>query len=680
MRHAARRSSSRWPRRCATTPAASAPRRSATPSAGRSTPSACSTSARPRSSSSCSATSAGPAAASSPCAATPRIQGSTDIPTLYNLLPGYLPMPHAAPARRPAPTTSRRTAPTTGFWADLRAYIVSLLKAWWGDARDGGQRLRLRLPAAHHRRPLASTRRSLDMLDGKVKGFFLLGENPAVGSANGAAPPPGAGQARLARGARPRRDRDAPSFWYDAPEIETGELRTEDIGTEVFLLPAAAHTEKDGTLHQHPAPAAVAPQGRRAAGRRPLRPVVHLPPRAAILARSSPARPTPRDRGRPRPDLGLPDRRGRSTSRAPRPCCARSTATAPDGGRCRRYTELQADGSTRVRRAGSTAACYADGDEPGRRGARPAQEQTLGGARVGLGLAGQPADPVQPGLGRPRRHGRGRSASAYVWWDARRRASGRATTCPTSRRPSRPTTRRREGAAADAALSGQRAVHHAGRRQGLAVRPRRAASTARCRRTTSRTSRRSATRSTASSPTRPRSTCRRPRTRTTLRRAPRRRALPVRRHHLPAHRAPHRRRDEPQPSGRLAELQPEMFCEVGPELARARGLEHGGWATIVTHAHGDRGAGAGHRADRRRCASRAARSTRSACRTTGATAGWSTGDSANDLFPLVARPERAHPGGQGGDLRHPPPAGGLAGPRCSRFVRAITGRRRGRRT
>jgi formate dehydrogenase major subunit len=36
------------------------------------------------------------------------------------------------------------------------------------------------------------------------------------------------------------------SFWYDAPEIETGEMRTEDIGTEVFFLPAAAHTEKDG--------------------------------------------------------------------------------------------------------------------------------------------------------------------------------------------------------------------------------------------------------------------------------------------------------------------------------------------------------------------------------------------------------------------------------------------------
>jgi formate dehydrogenase major subunit len=32
----------------------------------------------------------------------------------------------------------------------------------------------------------------------------------------------------------------------------------------------------------------------------------------------------------------------------------------------------------------------------------------------------------------------------------------------------------------------------------------------------------------------------------------------------------------------LAELQPEFFCEVSPQLAAERGLEHGGWATIVT--------------------------------------------------------------------------------------------------
>jgi len=32
----------------------------------------------------------------------------------------------------------------------------------------------------------------------------------------------------------------------------------------------------------------------------------------------------------------------------------------------------------------------------------------------------------------------------------------------------------------------------------------------------------------------------------------------------------------------LSELQPELFTEVSPELAADLGLEHGGWATIVT--------------------------------------------------------------------------------------------------
>jgi formate dehydrogenase major subunit len=32
----------------------------------------------------------------------------------------------------------------------------------------------------------------------------------------------------------------------------------------------------------------------------------------------------------------------------------------------------------------------------------------------------------------------------------------------------------------------------------------------------------------------------------------------------------------------LSELQPEMFCEVSPQLAAERGLENGGWATVVS--------------------------------------------------------------------------------------------------
>jgi formate dehydrogenase major subunit len=37
-------------------------------------------------------------------------------------------------------------------------------------------------------------------------------------------------------------------FWRIAPEIERGDVRTKDIGREVFFFPAAAHTEKDGSF------------------------------------------------------------------------------------------------------------------------------------------------------------------------------------------------------------------------------------------------------------------------------------------------------------------------------------------------------------------------------------------------------------------------------------------------
>jgi formate dehydrogenase major subunit len=37
-------------------------------------------------------------------------------------------------------------------------------------------------------------------------------------------------------------------FWRDAPEIHRGEIRPQDIGTEVFFFPAATHTEKDGAF------------------------------------------------------------------------------------------------------------------------------------------------------------------------------------------------------------------------------------------------------------------------------------------------------------------------------------------------------------------------------------------------------------------------------------------------
>ncbi len=133
-----------------------------------------------------------------------------------------------------------------GFWGNTGAYLTSLLKAWWGDAATADNDYCYghlpRLTGDH-----SAYRTALDMLDGKVEGYLLFGENPAVGSAN----------SRLHRLALAQLDwlvvRDlgeieSATFWRDGPEIEAGELRTEGIATEVFLLPAAAHTEKDGSF------------------------------------------------------------------------------------------------------------------------------------------------------------------------------------------------------------------------------------------------------------------------------------------------------------------------------------------------------------------------------------------------------------------------------------------------
>ena len=62
------------------------------------------------------------------------IQGSTDIPTLYDLLPGYLQMPHAQPERESLGDYCRTGGSRRGWWSNFDRYAVSLLKAWFGDA------------------------------------------------------------------------------------------------------------------------------------------------------------------------------------------------------------------------------------------------------------------------------------------------------------------------------------------------------------------------------------------------------------------------------------------------------------------------------------------------------------------------------------------------------------------
>ena len=173
------------------------------------------------------------------------IQGSTDIPTLFDLLPGYLLMPHAY-GNEDLDTYVEAEKTEKGFWANTRNYMVSLLKAYWGDAATADNDFCYgylpRLTGSH------STYETVKaQMAGLCKGYFLFGQNPAVGSAN----------ARMQRMGLANLDwlvvRDlvmieSATFWQNGPEIETGEMRTEDIKTEVFFMPAAAHTEKSGSF------------------------------------------------------------------------------------------------------------------------------------------------------------------------------------------------------------------------------------------------------------------------------------------------------------------------------------------------------------------------------------------------------------------------------------------------
>ncbi len=173
------------------------------------------------------------------------IQGSTDIPTLFNLLPGYIPMPYAG-RDTDLETFIANEAATKGYWANMKPYTVSLLKSWWGTSATAGNGFCFdylpRLTGSH-----STYETVLAQIDGTCKGYFVVGENPAVGSANG----------KMQRLGMANLDwlvvRDfylieSATWWKDGPEIETGELRTEDIATEVFFFPAAAHTEKNGSF------------------------------------------------------------------------------------------------------------------------------------------------------------------------------------------------------------------------------------------------------------------------------------------------------------------------------------------------------------------------------------------------------------------------------------------------
>ena len=172
------------------------------------------------------------------------IQGSSDIPTLYDLLPATCRCRGPARSNSRSRTTSASGTADRGWWSNFDKYIVSMLKAWFGDAatedNDYGFGYLPKITGNHAHFPTM-----MRAVDGGLDGLFVMGQNPAIGSQNCGL------QRRGLRNMKWLVIRDlnqieTATFWRDAPEVQSGEVRTEDIETEVFLMPAASHVEKAG--------------------------------------------------------------------------------------------------------------------------------------------------------------------------------------------------------------------------------------------------------------------------------------------------------------------------------------------------------------------------------------------------------------------------------------------------
>jgi formate dehydrogenase major subunit len=174
------------------------------------------------------------------------IQGSTDIPTLYNMLPGYLNQPSALKDHATLERFLDTETPATGWWHNTPKYVVSLLKAWYGDAATDanafGYAWLPKLVSDVSMEPM-----TLSMADGVVKGQFLLGQNPVVGAANSEMVERGMGKLEWLV-VRDFAMTESGEFWKTGRRVQTGEIAPGEIGTEVFFLPAAMAGEKEGTV------------------------------------------------------------------------------------------------------------------------------------------------------------------------------------------------------------------------------------------------------------------------------------------------------------------------------------------------------------------------------------------------------------------------------------------------
>ncbi len=186
------------------------------------------------------------------------VQGATDVPTLFNQLPNYIPQPeanegnatladylkngHAYGSARDKQDGMWKLETERGAWASLPNYMVSLLKAWYGDAATAENEYGYQwLPKLDGNHSFTATVER--MMREEVEGLLVFGQNIAGSN-------PNTGWSRDS--IRKLKwlvvcdlfENETASVWYADPTMKEA---PEECMTEVFYLPACTSLEKDGS-------------------------------------------------------------------------------------------------------------------------------------------------------------------------------------------------------------------------------------------------------------------------------------------------------------------------------------------------------------------------------------------------------------------------------------------------
>ncbi|MDY6793735.1 MAG: formate dehydrogenase-N subunit alpha [Actinomycetota bacterium] len=133
-----------------------------------------------------------------------------------------------------------KTAGNSG-WKGIKKYLVSLLKGYWGDYATADNEFAYQLlPKVQNGKDYSHMSMFQAMLAGDIKGLFCFGQNPAVDGPNADMERQAMGNLEWMVVVDPF-ETETSNFWK-RPDVSSG-----DIQTEVFLLPAAVSVEKEGT-------------------------------------------------------------------------------------------------------------------------------------------------------------------------------------------------------------------------------------------------------------------------------------------------------------------------------------------------------------------------------------------------------------------------------------------------